>query len=472
MDLREIYISLFVPVYFVFLFALYQFFRKSDSSPKIRLRDFFKNQKKEKRKLVDIVGRKPLIILGVIACVYVLYFVADAFIINVYRSDRIATTEEEIYDIINEGIWKGKGKIKFKSTFSTSGPDINRVIAGAETSGNYNGGEIWDMNFSTEFVSENEYNVTVKLDDPGPAYAWLVKVRAWRIASHYKDLRTDYDKVKAVHDYVAGVDSFRVGGGGAYNALFKGESSSVGYAYAFYAIMDQLGIPATVEANGNYVWNSVKVDGKWYNIDCMRDDPYAGGPTYGNFLKCDEDWLANTAWNKSAYGSSDAEESLGVSGMAAEEYCDMVPDYNLHRLLFELLLFLAPLAIFLVKINGKENHERDVKSNALMVINDWNYMAPGKVVSRYNAIVKKCYEPVKTETWYEENGKFYILKTEGEGNKITYITEEITRESFTEELNFLIMASEAKWSEDYHRMLIEVREALGLPIPDNKKLLR
>lgn len=371
----------------------------------------FKNVGKKKRTIVAIVGKKVLITLGIIIGCYILYFVADAFILNVYRTDRVAETQAEVYDIINEGILKGKGKIKFKSSFSPEMPDINRVIADAETPGNYNGGEILELNYSTEFVSENEYNVTVTLSDPNPIKGLLVKIRAWRIAGHYEDLSSDYEKVKAVHDYVARVDSFGRGDGGVFNALFNGKSSSVGYAYAFYAIMDQIGIPATVEAGADYVWNSVKIDGKWYNIDCMRDDPLAGGPTYGSFLKCNEDWKRNP------YGTSDAEESLEVRGKSAEEYYDMVPNYRLHRLLFELFLFLAPLVICLVMINRKEEHERDVQSNSLMTINNWYYMSPGKVFARYNVVVKKSYEPIKSETWYEENDRFFIFKTEGQEKK-------------------------------------------------------
>ena len=42
----------------------------------------------------------------------------------------------------------------------------------------------------------------------------------------------------------------------------------------------------------NHMWNKIKIDGKWYNVDVTADDPTPNMSTYTNhssFLLSDED---------------------------------------------------------------------------------------------------------------------------------------------------------------------------------------
>lgn len=442
--------------YIVLLLILYRIFRGGDSNAKITVKNILNTSPKV---LLERIGKKYLIILGSLCGAFILVYLWMLFFGSVYRYEGIVTGEEDTYAVIKEGILEGKSRIVFKSTVHPGFLDINKVISYGETHDNYNSGEVFSLEYSYS-DTENEgtpiYKVTVKLKNPSRLAAWLVKIRAGRIAGEFEYMGSDAEKVKAVHDYLSHIDRMGKGRGGAFNALFTGNSSTVGYAYAFYAIMDRLGIPATVECGGNYVWNSVKVDGKWYNIDCAWDDPDGAPVTYNYFLKCDEDW------ERHAYGTSDASESHEVVGRSAEEYWGMVPDYNLHRLIIEIILFLMPLAVFAYKITKKENRIRDVSYNGLMTIGDWHYMAPGIYGTRNKVIYKKCSEPVKSETWYEEEGRYYILRTSEEGKKQEYDTEEITRERFESEVNFVILASEATNAEDYRQLMIAYCDKMGI----------
>lgn len=102
----------------------------------------------------------------------------------------------------------------------------------------------------------------------------------------------DFEKVKAVHDWIIDNTSY------AYDELNNDNISNVyhncigvfvygkavcdGYASAFRAMLNALDIDVKY-INGlsmlstgdyeNHQWNIVKIDGEWYQIDCTYDDP-------------------------------------------------------------------------------------------------------------------------------------------------------------------------------------------------------
>lgn len=97
---------------------------------------------------------------------------------------------------------------------------------------------------------------------------------------------TDFEKIKTLHDYLIKyitredkkyneiVPKYYYE---AYGALVLKKSLSDGYAKVFMDIMKDVGMECSV-VRGNYdgeefVWNRIKLDGKWYNIDLAADDP-------------------------------------------------------------------------------------------------------------------------------------------------------------------------------------------------------
>lgn len=124
---------------------------------------------------------------------------------------------------------------------------------------------------------------------------------------------SDYDKVKAVHDYIVlnceydyenyvndtiPQDSYSPRG-----VLINKKAVCEGYAAAFKAFMDELNIPCKLvsgeaTSNGNFTgrvnhaWNRVEVGGVWYQIDVTWDDPVPdqkGKVRYKYFLLSDEE---------------------------------------------------------------------------------------------------------------------------------------------------------------------------------------
>lgn len=99
--------------------------------------------------------------------------------------------------------------------------------------------------------------------------------------------KTDYEKIKIVHDYLIDTIEYDEGVSGrntydVYGALVNKRCVCEGYAKAFQYLMNELGIENTIvigtgtnskNQTENHAWNYVKIDNKWYAIDVTWDDP-------------------------------------------------------------------------------------------------------------------------------------------------------------------------------------------------------
>lgn len=113
--------------------------------------------------------------------------------------------------------------------------------------------------------------------------------------------KSDYKKVKAIHDYIINLVSYDQSymKFSAYNALINKSAVCEGYASAAYRMFTDSGISSRIiigAANGgSHAWNIVKVNGKWYNIDLTWDDPIMSNGSqvleYDYFLKNDADFI-------------------------------------------------------------------------------------------------------------------------------------------------------------------------------------
>ncbi len=108
---------------------------------------------------------------------------------------------------------------------------------------------------------------------------------------------TDYDKIKAVHDYICNqtVYSYETADNiagydyrSAYDVLYNGQTVCSGYSLLFQKFMERMGIPCyclpiTINGEG-HMFNIVQLDGQWYTVDCTWDDQ-SYGIIYTYFLK-------------------------------------------------------------------------------------------------------------------------------------------------------------------------------------------
>jgi hypothetical protein len=174
-----------------------------------------------------------------------------------------------------------------------------------------------------------------------------------------KDGMDDYEKELAVHDWIIYNCTYDEGSLSAiprpsencdnpYGVLINGEAICRGYTTTFRMFMGMLGIPCgTVHAEDiegdEHAWNTVKLDGSWYYVDCTWDDPvpdFDGRPvrhTYFNVSReeiavehilpdgaPDTESLDNSFYSRSAVEISDIDEIYPAVRSAIENNQDSV----------------------------------------------------------------------------------------------------------------------------------------------------
>ena len=121
------------------------------------------------------------------------------------------------------------------------------------------------------------------------------------------DNMNDYQKEKAIHDYIVLNVKYdtTLTEHTAYAALAKGEAVCQGYSLLAYKMLNKAGIETRIiegTARELHLWNLVKLDGKWYHLDCTWDDPLPnrdGYISYKFFNLTDEQISADHRWVKS-----------------------------------------------------------------------------------------------------------------------------------------------------------------------------
>lgn len=126
-------------------------------------------------------------------------------------------------------------------------------------------------------------------------------------ASITKGAKTDYDKVKAIHDYIvlnAKYDSKTKGSQyTAYTLLTEKKGVCQAYTALAYRLFEEAGVQSKVAVGkANKVlhsWNLVKIDGKWYHVDITFNDPVnnkANLINYNYFLNTDKEMKKTHSW--------------------------------------------------------------------------------------------------------------------------------------------------------------------------------
>lgn len=134
--------------------------------------------------------------------------------------------------------------------------------------------------------------------------------------------QTDYEKVKAIHDYIVLNTAYNIEGYNnnniddlsylSYGVLNRGVAVCDGYTRAFNQLMESVGIESHyvfgyVNGNGRHSWNLVKLDGKYYHVDATWDDPTPnreGFVRHNYFLITDDEIKKNHAFNEVDYPKS------------------------------------------------------------------------------------------------------------------------------------------------------------------------
>lgn len=146
-----------------------------------------------------------------------------------------------------------------------------------------------------------------------------------------KEHRSTFSRIKAVNDYV--VLNTTYGGSGGSDAYSKYGVTHLkvaycqGYAMVAYELLQQLGIPVIFvygRSNGNtHLWNKVKMDGKWYNLDTTWNDSSKGNnknKVYNYFLVSDQTMRQDHSWNNEYLPKSNSENFDFLGNSSSMEF--------------------------------------------------------------------------------------------------------------------------------------------------------
>jgi len=137
------------------------------------------------------------------------------------------------------------------------------------------------------------------------------------LKQYTSNLASDWDNELAIHDYLVSNVRYEVGDDAIYNAydtLINGIAVCNGYAECFKTFMDMLGIDCIAisgSANGElHIWNLVKLEGAWYQVDVTWDDPINGDGhiEHAYFNITDSDMAKDHTWVASVYPAATGAE--------------------------------------------------------------------------------------------------------------------------------------------------------------------
>lgn len=145
---------------------------------------------------------------------------------------------------------------------------------------------------------ENYYINSVSSKEDVEKMEQDIKSATSQIMNDLKNLSSDYDKIKRVHDYLIETIEYTKteNAYNIYGALVEKKCVCEGYALAFQYFMNELDINSIIVCGDvkygdgtlwllgdKHAWNYVKVDGNWYAVDTTWDD--VENREYKYFLK-------------------------------------------------------------------------------------------------------------------------------------------------------------------------------------------
>ncbi len=101
---------------------------------------------------------------------------------------------------------------------------------------------------------------------------------------------TDLQKALALHDWLATHCRYTSSGSSPYSAksaLLEGKAVCQGYYGAYKLLLDAVGIENGYGQSDNHIWNKVKIDGQWYNVDPTWGGQEVWCTQHAYFLKSD-----------------------------------------------------------------------------------------------------------------------------------------------------------------------------------------
>lgn len=240
--------------------------------------------------------KKRLLLLILAAAVFLLLAVtvqADEYTASPYRKD--IPTYDDVFKTIYETAIRGEHRVGL-SEYKIKDYELMQIysdlIAAAPELFYLDSRVVYYHN--TKYVTEIELIYNMTESEREEASAEYEKELAY-IVSMIDPGMSDAEKALFVHDYIISVVEYDESGKyfDAYSLFTKRTGVCQAYSLAYLAVMRELGINCVMISSSqmNHAWNLIEIDGEWYHVDLVFDDPTPdriGRVLHENFLLSDE----------------------------------------------------------------------------------------------------------------------------------------------------------------------------------------
>lgn len=145
-----------------------------------------------------------------------------------------------------------------------------------------------------------------------------------------------FDRVLVLHDSIIDMTDYKSKGNSyiseADGPLLNGVALCEGYSKAFMYLCQSIGIECICVAGyagENHMWNMLKLDGEWYNMDVTWDDPVGGSKSYQYFCLPTSKIKSDHSFNNFFPVPSATATKYGYSEvMGINEYTTLNSAYN------------------------------------------------------------------------------------------------------------------------------------------------
>ena len=254
----------------------------------------------------------------------------------VFAADRTASTQQEFYRAIFEGLsgletefsirLQGSLPRTFYRVDDVWGVEQVRAMAASLPNDDGKGADVAMMNIETLGCSREGDTIRFrgKYLLNNDQLAWVNTQLDPILSDLQIEGETDYMKIKKIYQYVGTHFDYdqTLSKFTDYDGLTAGTMVCQGYALLTYKLLWRAGIPARivvgVSSNQPHGWNIVKLDGAWYNLDTTWDAADSGTQStmyWHYFLKNDEDFVGHVRET-----SFDSETFRRICPMAKESF--------------------------------------------------------------------------------------------------------------------------------------------------------
>ena len=173
-----------------------------------------------------------------------------------------------------------------------------------------------------------------------------------------------------------------------YSILVNGTGVCGSYALAYRAVLNAAGMECLYLSSSlmNHAWNLVKIDGKWYHVDCCWDDPVPD--TYGRarrtyFLRTDEEIMSlnHYSWTPGQYKATDT------------SFSNMPRDYDMRQKYdygTDMWYSLSGSILYTCDMSGNNKEEiGQLTGSSISVDNGTLYYSNGRSIFSYDSETKE-----------------------------------------------------------------------------------